>query len=503
MTRGFDPEKYLEEQTEHILERIRCGECERLYLEFGGKIIHDKHAARVLPGFDEDAKIKLLQRMKDKAEVIICVYAGDILTQKTRQDFGITYDMEVLRLIDMFRKYELEVNSVVITRYEDQPTVNTFITKLERRGIKTYKHRFTKGYPTDVDTIVSEEGYGANPYIEVSKPIIILNGPGPGSGKLATCLSQLYHEYLRGIYCRYAKFETFPIWNLPLKHPVNIAYEAATVDLKDVNMIDNFHLEHYGVSAVNYNRDIEMFPVLKRIVEKITGKPCEYNSPTDMGVNRAGFCITDDEVCREAACQEIIRRYLIARVEYKKGIIAQEELDRSKLLMDEVGVTEEDRSVVRHAREYAEYKRSLSKRYENLIAMAMELPDGTIITGRSSRRMVAGAALILNAIKHLCGYPDEVLLISPEILSSIQHLKINILEKEKSTLTIEEVLSALTISTAVNPMAAAALEKLRDLAGCRAHCTAILSDSDNQIFHDLKIDATSDPEFSSNSLYLG
>ena len=297
---GFDADKYIEEQSRYILERIHEKEG-RLYLEFGGKLVQDKHAMRVLPGFDENAKIKLLQKMKDQAEIIICVYAGDIATSKTRQDFGITYDLEVLRIIDMFRKWDLSINSVVVTRYEDNPIVDMFIRRLERRGIRVYKHTFTKGYPTDVDTIVSEEGYGANPYIEVTKPLVVVNGPGGGSGKLATCLSQLYHDNKRGVKARYAKFETFPIWNLPLKHPVNIAYEAATADLKDVNMIDSFHLEAYGETAVNYNRDLEVFPVLKRIIEKITGQEAEYKSPTDMGVNRAGFCITDDEVCREAA----------------------------------------------------------------------------------------------------------------------------------------------------------------------------------------------------------
>lgn len=319
---GFDAEKYLDEQSRYILERIEEHQGERLYLEFGGKLVHDKHAMRVLPGFDENAKIKLLQKMKDKAEVIICIYSGDIATSKTRHDFGITYDLEVLRLIDTFRRYDLSINSVIVTRYEDAPAVNMFINKLERRGIKTYKHSFTKGYPTDVDTIVSEEGYGANPYIEVTKPLVVVTGPGGGSGKLATCLSQLYHDYIRGHKVRYAKFETFPVWNLPLKHPVNLAYESATVDLKDVNMIDSFHLEAYGETAVNYNRDIEVFPVVKRIIEKITGEESEYKSPTDMGVNRVGFCITDDEICRGASCQEIIRRYLIAECDYKKGKIS-------------------------------------------------------------------------------------------------------------------------------------------------------------------------------------
>ncbi len=503
MQPGFDADKYLEEQSKYILERINQKKGRRLYLEFGGKLVHDKHAMRVLPGFDENAKIKLLARMKEYAEVIICIYAGDILTNKTRQDFGITYDLEVMRLIDTFRSYELSINSVVITRYEDQPAVNTFINRLERRGIRTYKHNFTKGYPTDVDTIVSEEGYGNNPYIEVTKPLVVVNGPGPGSGKLATCLSQLYHENLRGVKVRYAKFETFPIWNLPLKHPVNIAYEAATVDLKDVNMIDSFHLESYGETAVNYNRDLEIFPVLKRIIEKITGEASEYNSPTDMGVNRAGFCITDDEACREAARQEIIRRYLLSCVAYKKGLIPSDAMNRAKLLMDEIGLSPADRRVVTPALEYAERKRKMDPRYENIIAMALELADGRIVTGRSSRRMVAGAALLLNAIKMLCCIPDDVLLVSPDVLATLQHLKMDILNKEKSSLTVEEVLSALTISAAVNPIAAMAVDKLKDLAGCRAHCTAILSDADDQIFHDLSIDTTCEAEFSTNNLYLG
>lgn len=500
---GFDAEKYLEEQSKYILERINCGNDQRLYLEFGGKLVHDKHAMRVLPGFDENAKVNLLARMKDHVEIIICIYAGDILTNKTRQDFGITYDLEVMRLIDTFRSYELPINSVVVTRYEDKSAVNTFINKLERRGIKTYKHTFTKGYPTDVDTIVSDEGYGNNPYIKVSKPLVVLNGPGPGSGKLATCLSQLYHENIRGVKARYAKFETFPIWNLPLKHPVNIAYEAATVDLKDVNMIDSFHLETHGETAVSYNRDLEIFPVLKRIIEKITGEPSEYNSPTDMGVNRVGFCITDDGVCRDAAKQEIVRRYLLACVGFKKGLIDADALNRSKLLMDEMGLLPKDRIVVMPALEYAERKRKSDPRYENIIAMAMQLHDGRMVTGRSSRRMVAGAALLLNAIKMLCKIPDDVLLVAPDVLATLQHLKTDILNKEKSSLTVEEVLSALTLSATVNPIAAMAVEKLRDLAGCKAHCTAILSDADDQIFHDLSIDTTCEAEFSTNNLYLG
>jgi uncharacterized protein (UPF0371 family) len=498
---GFDSEKYIEEQSRYIIERINASKSERLYLEFGGKLVHDKHAARVLPGFDENAKIKMLQKLKDQTEIIICVYAGDISTNKTRADFGITYDLEVLRLIDIFRKYDLPINSVVITRYEDSPAVNVFINKLNRRGIKTYKHYFTKGYPTDVDTIVSDEGYGVNPYIEVTKPLVVVNGPGPGSGKLATCLSQLYHEYKRGRKVRYAKFETFPIWNLPLKHPVNMAYEAATVDLKDVNMIDFFHLEAYGQTAVNYNRDMEIFPVVRRIIERITGES-EYKSPTDMGVNRAGYCITDDQICREAACQEIIRRYLIALCDYKKGIIDEEAVARSKLLMDELNLKETDREVVIPAREYAEYKRSLDSRYENVVVMALQLPDGRIITGRSSRRMVAAAAAVLNAIKALSGLSDEIHLISPNVLETIQHLKTKILKHEKTSLNCEEVLSALTISATTNPSAQVAVEELLLLNGCRAHCTAILSDRDAQTLKDLGIDATSDPEYLTNNLYF-
>lgn len=499
---GFDAEKYINEQSKYILEHVNHKNSERLYLEFGGKLIHDKHAARVLPGFDENAKINLLRRLKDQTEIIICVYAGDITTNKTRQDFGITYDLEVLRLIDFFRKYELTINSVVITRYEDQPAVNAFINRLNRRDIKTYKHSFTKGYPTDVDTIVSDEGYGANPYVEVTKPLIVVTGPGGGSGKLATCLSQLYHEYRRGKKVRYAKFETFPIWNLPLKHPVNIAYEAATADLKDVNMIDSFHLEAYGEMAVNYNRDLEVFPVVKRIIEKITGEESEYKSPTDMGVNRVGFSITDDEVVRKAAEQEVIRRYLIAQCDYKKGKIDKETLLRSKLLMDELSLRVEDRSVVTPARDYAEFKRNLDKRYENVVVMAIEMPDGSIITGRSSRRMVAAAAAILNAIKKLCGLADDIYLISPNVLETIQYLKTNILNNERSSLNLEEILSALTISATTNPSAQVAMEKLLLLKGCKAHCTAILSDRDEQTLMALGFDVTSDPEYVTTNLYF-
>lgn len=502
LKKGFDAEKYIELQSKYIRERIGNGNGEKLYLEFGGKLVHDKHAMRVLPGFDENAKIKLLQKLSSQAEVIICVYAGDIATNKTRQDFGITYDLEVMRLIDTFRKYGLSINSVVVTRYEENPSVDMFINKLERRGVRTYRHKFTKGYPTDVDVIVSEEGYGANPYIETTKPICVVTGPGGGSGKLATCLSQLYHENLRGTKARYAKFETFPVWNLPLKHPVNIAYEAATADLKDVNMLDSFHLEAYGKQAVNYNRDLEVFPVVKRIIEKITGGECEYQSPTDMGVNMVGFGIVDDEVCREAARQEIIRRSLIAQCDYKKGKIDESSEERVRLLMEEVGAHIDDRKVVVAARDYSEAKRQLDPSFDNVVVMALELPDGRIVTGRSSKRMAAASAAVLNAVKMLAGMADQVHLIAPHVLEGIQELKKNVLNQDNTSLNLEEVLNALAVSVITNPGAELAVEKLKNLRGCKAHCTAILNEKDEKLLGDLGIDLTCDPEFSTNNLYF-
>jgi uncharacterized protein (UPF0371 family) len=375
------------------------------------------------------------------------------------------------------------------------------MAKLERRGIRTYKHMFTKGYPTDVDTIVSESGYGANPYIEVSKPLIVVTGPGGGSGKLATSLSQVYHEYKRGRKARYAKFETFPIWNLPLKHPVNIAYEAATADLKDFNMIDPFHLEAYGETAVNYNRDVDAFPVLRRILHAITGSDEGYKSPTDMGVNRCGFAITDDEACREAAIQEIIRRYLIAECSYRKGTIDASTLERCKLLMEEVGASRYDRPAVAAAEEYAEIKRAQNpQRYENVVVSAMQLPDGSIVTGRSSRRMVATAAMVLNAIKKLAGIQDDMLIISPTIFESMSSTKSGILH-EKTSLNLEEIIMALTLTKLTNPFAELALKEIPNLNGCVAHCTAILSDKDERAVKALGIDITSNPEFSNNNLY--
>ncbi|GAA0677048.1 MULTISPECIES: DUF1846 domain-containing protein [Clostridium] len=498
---GFDHKKYLEEQSKYILERVN--NYDKLYLEFGGKLMFDMHAKRVLPGFDENAKIKLLQKLKENAEIIICVYAGDIERNKIRGDFGITYDMDVLRLIDDLRAYELDVNSVVITRYEGQPSTKVFINKLERRGIKVYKHEATKGYPTDVDTIVSDEGYGKNPYIETTKPIVVVTAPGPGSGKLATCLSQLYHEHKRGNVAGYSKFETFPVWNVPLKHPLNIAYEAATVDLKDVNMIDPFHMEAYGKTAVNYNRDVETFPVLKRIIEKITGEESVYQSPTDMGVNRVGFGIVDDEVVKEASRQEIIRRYFKTSCEYKKGYVDKETFQRSKLIMEELNLKENNRKVVEPARNYAKELNEDSSKRELCTVTALELEDGTILTGKSSELMDASAAVIINAIKYLAGIADGIYLLSPVVLEPIQKLKEKTFGDKRIALSGEEILIALSICAATNPMAEVAMSKLPALKGCQAHSTTILSSNDEQTFRKLGIDITCDAEYQSESLFYG
>ncbi|MBC3516798.1 DUF1846 domain-containing protein [Neobittarella massiliensis] len=498
MKLGFDHEKYITEQSKYILERVNS--CEKLYLEFGGKLMQDMHAKRVLPGFDPNAKIKLLQTLKEQVEIIICVYAGDIERNKVRDDFGITYDMDVLRLIDELRSYQLDVNSVVITRYDGQPATTVFMNKLRMRGIKTYAHKKTKGYPTDVDLIVSDEGYGANEYIETTKPIVVVTAPGPGSGKLATCLSQLYHEYRRGRSASYSKFETFPVWNVPLKHPLNVAYEAATVDLKDVNIIDSFHFDAYGVPAVNYNRDMEMFPVISRIIEKITGKESIYKSPTDMGVNRVGFGIIDDEVVKEASRQEIIRRYFKTSCEYKKGTMDEETFHRMDAIMKDMKLRPEDRKVVAGARSYAAAK-GLETGEELLSATAIELEDGTIVTGRSSELMNSSAAAILNAVKQLAGIADEIHLISPVILQPIIDLKSKTLGSRRPALDCEEILMALSICAVTNPTAQVAMEKLPQLKNCQAHTTTILNRADEQTFRKLGVDVTCDPVFPSENLY--
>ncbi|WP_073049138.1 DUF1846 domain-containing protein [Dethiosulfatibacter aminovorans] len=499
MKKGFDPDKYLEEQSKYILERVN--NYDKLYLEFGGKLLWDLHAMRVLPGFDPNAKIKLLHKLREEVEIIICVYAGDIERNKIRGDFGITYDMDVLRMIDDLRSYDLDVNSVVITRYDDQPAATVFMNKLDRRGIKVTTHRATKGYPTDVDTIVSDEGYGKNPYIETTKPIVVVTAPGPGSGKLATCLSQMYHEHKQGREVGYSKFETFPVWNVPLKHPLNIAYESATVDLRDVNMIDSFHLDAYGEVAVNYNRDIETFPVLKRIIEKITEEESMYKSPTDMGVNRVGFGIVDDEVVQEASRQEIISRYFKTGCEYKKGYVDYETFQRAKLIMEELGLKPEDRKVVVPSRERSEKLKEERATNELCPAVAIELADGTIITGKGSKSMDAAAAALLNAVKYLAKIDDRIHLISPGILEPINALKSNTLNEKSVSLNCEEVLIALSISVATNPMAQIAMDKLSQLNGCQAHSTTILNTNDEQTFRKLGIEVTSDSKYASGSLY--
>src|SRR5690554_2852431 len=499
MKAGFDHKKYLEEQSKFILERVN--NYDKLYLEFGGKLLFDLHAKRVLPGFNENAKIMVLQKLKEKVEVVICLYAGDIERNKIRGDFGITYDMDTLRLIDDLRAYELDVNSVVITRYKEQPTVNVFINKLERRGIKVYKHRATKGYPTDVDTIVSDEGYGQNPYIETTKPIVVVTAPGPGSGKLATCLSQLYHEYKRGNAAGYSKFETFPVWNIPLKHPLNIAYEAATVDLKDVNMIDSFHVDAYDRITVNYNRDIESFPLLRRIIEKITGEESNFKSPTDMGVNRVAWGIEDDGIIKEAAKQEVIRRYFKTECEFKKGYVDKETLERIKLIMEELELKQEDRKVVQPARERSARLKETSNKNEVCSAVAIELKDHTIQTGKGSDVMDASAAALLNAVKYLANISDEMHLISPVILEPIRALKHKTLGSKNPALDSEEILIALSICAATNPTAQVAMDKLVELKGCQAHSTTILSRNDEQVLRKLGMDVTSDPFFSTENLF--
>lgn len=501
MNVGFDHEKYLEEQSKYILERVEKFH-NKLYLEFGGKLFYDFHAARVLPGFDPNAKVKLLRQLKDNAEIIICVYAGDIERNKIRGDFGITYDMDVLRLIDDLRNWGLDVNSVVITRYSGQPAATVFKQKLERRGIKTYTHKLTPGYPTDIDKVVSDQGYGENPYIETTKPLVIVAAPGPGSGKLATCLSQLYHEYKRGVKAGYSKFETFPIWNLSLKHPVNVAYEAATADLKDKNMIDSFHLEAYGKTAVNYNRDIEVFPILKRILEKITGEECIYKSPTDMGVNRLGFCIIDDSIVRKAAKQEIIRRYFRSWCDYKKGFTDLETAQRVELIMEELYLNPEDRSVVVPARQAAQKAREKMGNGINGLGSAIMLKNGTIVTGKGSALMNSSSSLILNAIKVLGNIADEIHLLSPVILEQIINLKKNSLGYKNPVLHLDEILIALSISATTNPTAQLALSKLVQLNGCEAHSTYIVSQEDHNVFRKLGINLTCDPEFPTNDLFF-
>ena len=495
---GFDPAKYIEEQSKYILERVN--HYDKLYLEFGGKLIGDMHAKRVLPGFDEDAKIKLLHRLKEQTEIIICVYAGDIERNKIRGDYGITYDMDILRLIDDLSEYELAVNSVVITRYNGQPSTKIFMNKLRQRGITVHTHTEIEGYPVDVDKIVSEDGFGKNTFIPTTKPIVVVTGPGAGSGKLATCLNQLYHESRHGRTAGYSKFETFPVWNVPLRHPLNIAYEAATVDLKDVNMIDSFHFDTYGEIAVNYNRDLETFPIIKRTIERITGRESDFHSPTDMGVNRVGFGITDDEVVQEASKQEIIRRYFSTACDYKKGLTDLDTLNRMKLIMEEMDLRQEDRPAVVPARDYAA-KLKASQEEEVPAVMALELNDGRMITGRASSLMDAGSAALLNAIKELANIADEILLLSPVTLEPIRNLKANELGGRMTALNANEILIALSISAVTNPTAQLAYEQLGNLKGVQGHATVMLNKDEEQVLRNLGIEFTSDPYFPSKNLY--
>ncbi|MFH1305305.1 MAG: DUF1846 domain-containing protein [Candidatus Omnitrophota bacterium] len=501
-SKAFDNERYLQEQSAAILERVNMFN-DKLYLEFGGKIIFDYHAARVLPGFDPNVKMRLLQQLSDKADILLCIYAGDIERRKVRADFGITYDVDALKLIDDLKDWNIGVSAVVITRFDNQPAAKIFKNKLEHRGIKVYTHRYTKGYPTDVDLIVSDEGYGANTYIETKNPLVIVTGPGPGSGKLATCLSQLYHDYKRGTKPGYAKFETFPIWNLPLKHPVNIAYEAATVDLKDSNMIDTFHQQAHNETVVNYNRDMEIFPVLRRILEKITGKECIYKSPTDMGVNKAGFGIMDDKEVQEAAKKEIIRRYFRASCEHALGFVEKDAVERAEQLMEEVGVIPTDRVVVEAAREAAKDASESGKGNKGIFCgAAIELNDGLVITGKNSPLMHAASSLVLNAIKVLSRIPDDRHLLSPKIIESIRNLKENILDTKTISLDLEETLIALSISAATDPDAASAMEKLKDLHGHEVHMTHIPTPGDEAGLRRLGVNLTSEPNFSSKSLFV-
>jgi len=490
---GFNNQIYMEKQTEHIKKRIeRFGN--KLYLEFGGKLFDDYHAARVFPGFDVNAKVKLLQHFKDQAEIVFCINAADIESNKIRADFGITYDRDLLRTIDNLRALDLYISSVVITRYAGQASSDAFRTLLENRGIKTYVHRSIKGYPTDVDLIVSEQGYGANDYIETTRPLVVITAPGPCSGKLATCLSQLYHENKRGIKAGYAKFETFPVWNIPLKHPVNLAYEAATADLKDVNLIDPFHLEAYGETTVNYNRDIEVFPIVRTILTKITGDANLYRSPTDMGVNMVGYGITDDNVVREAAKQEIIRRWFKAKCDFRSGRCNEDTVSRIEMLMKELDLSPSDRKPVKPALEKAEY--------HGVPVMAIELSNGKCVTGKSADLMSAAACAVINSIKVLAGIDDKVHLLSLVVLEPILKLKEQKLGINNPSLNLREILITLSICAATNPIAELALSKLDELRGCEAHCSNILARGDEETLHQLGINATSEDIFPSTNLYL-
>ena len=488
---GFDNDKYLSMQSEHIKERISKFD-NKLYLEFGGKLFDDYHASRVLPGFAPDSKLKMLMQLSEHAEIVIVISAGDIEKNKVRGDLGITYDLDVIRLIDAFKERGFFVGSVVITQYSGQNSANIFKSKLENLGIKVYIHYPIEGYPSNIPLIVSDEGYGKNEYIETSRPLVIITAPGPGSGKMATCLSQLYHEHKRGIHAGYAKFETFPIWNIPLKHPVNLAYEAATADLNDVNMIDPFHLEAYGETTVNYNRDVEIFPVLSAIFERIFGK-CPYQSPTDMGVNMVGNCIIDDEVCREASKQEIIRRYYQSLERHLEGENNDDEVFKLELLMKQAGISTENRKATTAALNCA--------KETGAPAVALELEDGKIITGKTSDLLGASAALMLNTLKELVNIPHEVHVISPAAIEPIQKLKTEYLGSQNPRLHTDEVLIALSSTAATSDLAKLALAQLPKLKGCQVHSSVMLSAVDKKIFKKLGVQLTCEAVYEHKKLY--
>ena len=488
---GFDNDKYLKMQSERIKERIDAFGG-KLYLEFGGKLFDDYHASRVLPGFNPDSKIRMLTQLKDEAEIVIVISANDIEKNKVRSDLGITYDLDVLRLIDAFRGYGLYVGSVCLTHFANQASAIAYQKKLESLGMKVYRHYPIEGYPSNIPLIVSDEGYGKNEYIETSRSLIVITAPGPGSGKMATCLSQVYHEYKRGIKAGYAKYETFPIWNLPLKHPVNLAYEAATADLNDVNMIDPFHLDAYGETTVNYNRDVEVFPVLNTMFEKIMGES-PYKSPTDMGVNMAGYGIVDDDACREASKQEIIRRYFNTRCQVLQGHADADQVVKIELLMKQAGVTVDDRPVVSQAKVKAETTGEP--------AAAMELPDGRIVTGKTSELLGASSALLLNALKSLAGIDDEAELISPTIIEPIQDLKVNHLGNHNPRLHTDEVLIALSICATTDDKAELAMQQIQSLRGCEVHSSVMLSPVDVNVFRKLGVNLTCEPTYQNKKLY--
>ena len=485
MKKGFDNEKYIKIQSQNIKERIKL--FDKLYLEIGGKLFDDNHASRVLPGFEPDAKIKMLLELRDDLEIIFCINANDIERNKIRAEHGITYDLEVLRLIDNLSKLGFSINSVVITLYNNQGGIDNFIRKLKRNNIKTYIHKPTKGYPSDIDTIVSDEGYGANPYIETTKKLVLINAPGPASGKLATCLSQLYHEHKRGINAGYAKFETFPVWDLPLKHPVNMAYEAATADLRDVNMIDNFHLEKYNIKAVNYNRDLAVFPILKTILSKIV-KNDIYHSPTDMGVNTISKCITDDEIIKEAGKKEIVRRYYQEMTNYKMGLVDIDIPNNIKVIMNQLNIDNNILEVINPTLE--------KHNKENKHVLGIKLPNNEIITGKESDLLSAPSALIINAIKTLSKIPDNIDLLSPMILEPILKQR-----KEKTPLQLQEVIIALSICSVTNPSVEEALNYLDDLKDCEAHASYIVTNGEKKALSKLGIRLTCEPKFHSDNLY--